>query len=57
MRVVVDDLLHFETDERFDYVLLIGVLEYAARFSAGEKPFETYLQVVDEVACSRREKL
>ncbi len=46
VRVVNDDLLRFQTEERFDYVLLIGVLEYAARFSTSEKPFETYLQVV-----------
>jgi SAM-dependent methyltransferase len=46
VRVVADDLLHFETDEHFDYVLLIGVLEYAARFSNSERPFESYLRVV-----------
>lgn len=46
VRVVVDDLLHFQTDEQFDYVLLIGVLEYAARFSKSDRPFTTYLQVV-----------
>ena len=39
VRVVVDDLLHFETDEQFDYVLLIGVLEYAARFAKSDDPF------------------
>jgi SAM-dependent methyltransferase len=46
VRVVVDDLLHFQTDEQFDYVLLIGVLEYAARFSNSDDPFASYLQVV-----------
>ncbi len=46
VRVVVDDLLHFQTDERFDCILLIGVLEYAALFSGREKPFEHYLQAV-----------
>src|ERR1019366_3672071 len=46
VRVVVDDLLSFETDERFDCILLIGVLEYAALFSGREKPFEHYLQAV-----------
>ena len=39
VRVFVDDLLCFETDERFDCVLLIGVLEYAAVFSTQENPF------------------
>jgi GT2 family glycosyltransferase/SAM-dependent methyltransferase len=46
VRVVVDDLLRFETEERFDCILLIGVLEYAALFSDSEKPFEDYLQTV-----------
>ena len=46
VRVVVDDLLSFATDERFDCILLIGVLEYAALFSEREKPFEHYLQAV-----------
>ncbi len=46
VRVVVDDLLSFESDERFDCILLIGVLEYAALFSGREKPFEHYLQAV-----------
>jgi lipopolysaccharide biosynthesis protein/GT2 family glycosyltransferase/SAM-dependent methyltransferase len=46
VRVFVDDLLCFETDERFDCVLLIGVLEYAAVFSTQENPFAHYLQSV-----------
>jgi GT2 family glycosyltransferase/SAM-dependent methyltransferase len=46
VRVVVDDILRFETDERFDCILLIGVLEYAALYSGREKPFEHYLQAV-----------
>ncbi len=46
VRVVVDDLLRFETDELFDCILLIGVLEYAGLFSDSDKPFEEYLQTV-----------
>ena len=46
VRVVVDDFLSFETDERFDCILLIGVLEYAALFSDKENPFEHYLRAV-----------
>ena len=46
VRVVVDDFLRFETEERFDWVLLIGVLEYAAMFSDRENPFEHYLRSV-----------
>ena len=33
-----DDVLAFESDARFDWVLLIGVLEYAAVFSAAADP-------------------
>lgn len=46
VRVVVDDILSFATDERFDCILLIGVLEYAALFSGSDKPFEHYLRAV-----------
>ena len=46
VRVVVDDLLRFDTEETFDWVFLIGVLEYAAMFSASENPFEHYLRSV-----------
>ncbi len=46
VRVVAEDLLRFETSERFDYVLLVGVLEYAALFARGETPFASYLRVV-----------
>jgi len=44
VRVVVDNLFRFETDEQFDCVLLIGVLEYAAMFSTEENPFERLVQ-------------
>lgn len=44
VRVVVDDLLRFESDEAFDWVLLIGVLEYAPVFAEGEDPAGGYLR-------------
>jgi len=46
VHVFVDDLLHFETDERFDFVLLIGVLEYAPAFSSENDPVQHYLRSV-----------
>ena len=52
VRVFVDDLLNFETDERFDFVLLIGVLEYAAVFSSQENPFAHYLESVTRFLAS-----
>lgn len=44
VRVFADNLTRFETDERFDYILLIGVLEYAAVFSGHPNPFENQLR-------------
>lgn len=31
-------------DEKFDYVTLIGVLEYAGKFTEGQNPFKTFLE-------------
>ncbi len=46
VRVVVDDLLLFETEETFDWVVLIGVLEYAAVFCTSPESFR-------ELTCGR----
>ncbi len=46
VRLFVDDLLRFETDQSFDFVLLIGVLEYAPLFSEQEDPVGHYLRSV-----------
>ena len=43
--VFVDEIEQFETDERFDWVLMIGVLEYAPRFSKDPAPVQSYLRV------------
>jgi len=44
VRVVVDNLASFIADERFDFVLFIGVLEYAAVFSDHDNPFVHHLR-------------
>jgi SAM-dependent methyltransferase/TolA-binding protein len=46
VHVFVDDLLRFETAKRFDFVLLIGVLEYAPVFSDQNDPVQHYLRSV-----------
>jgi GT2 family glycosyltransferase/SAM-dependent methyltransferase len=46
VKVFVDDLLRYETNERFDWILLIGVLEYAPVFSDKKEPAQHYLQAV-----------
>jgi SAM-dependent methyltransferase len=43
VKVVVDDLTRFEATETFDWVLLIGVLEYASVFSNSIDPTGDYL--------------
>ena len=42
--IFVDNLTKFQTEQRFDYVLFIGVLEYAAVFSDGVSPFVDQLR-------------
>ena len=46
VRIVADDLLRFNTAQQFDWILLIGVLEYAALFSDQDNPTEDYLRSV-----------
>ena len=45
VRVYADDLLSFATDQRFDWVLLVSVLEYAPLFASGNggDPVAEYL--------------
>lgn len=44
IKVVVDNLVDFETPDRFQWILLVGVLEYAAVFSDQSEPVRQYLQ-------------
>lgn len=44
VKVYADDLLHLRIDELFDWVLLIGVLEYAPVFSDHQDPVGHYLR-------------
>ncbi|TEB04611.1 Cyclopropane-fatty-acyl-phospholipid synthase [Pelotomaculum schinkii] len=46
VRIFVDDLLRFETDERFDWILLVGVLEYAPVFTDEKEPAQYYLRTI-----------
>jgi GT2 family glycosyltransferase/SAM-dependent methyltransferase len=42
--VVADDLLELEIAQRFDWVLMVGVLEYAPLFCGGPDPTAVYLR-------------
>jgi len=44
VRVVIDDLVDFDTLERFQWILLVGVLEYASVFSEEKNPVAHYLR-------------
>ncbi|WP_051273488.1 methyltransferase [Desulfotruncus alcoholivorax] len=46
VKVFVDDLLRFETGQRFDWILLVGVLEYAPVFTDEKEPTQHYLCTV-----------
>ncbi len=43
LKVLSEDINIWKTNEKFDYIVFIGVLEYAGIFSDGENPFETFL--------------
>jgi len=44
VRVLLEDLVAFESEERYDWVTLIGVLEYSPTFAPGADPVLTYLK-------------
>lgn len=46
VRFIVDDFLSLELEERFDWVLMIGVFEYSQKFGRTENRQEEYLNVV-----------
>jgi SAM-dependent methyltransferase len=48
VRVCCENLLEFTTEERFDWVLMIGVLEYAPLFSKELSPVSHYLRTAAE---------
>ena len=46
LRIIVGNLNDVAFDAPFDYVLLIGVLEYAGKYTDGEDPYRTFLENV-----------
>ncbi|MHC4644448.1 MAG: class I SAM-dependent methyltransferase [Planctomycetota bacterium] len=43
LEVIVGGLQDFECKEQFDYIIVIGVLEYAGGFYWGEDPYKSFL--------------
>lgn len=44
LEIIAANLNDISFEEKFDYVTLIGVLEYAGKFTDGNTPFKTFLQ-------------
>ena len=44
LHLLVGNLNDMSFSEPFDYILLIGVLEYAGKFTEGEHPYRTFLE-------------
>lgn len=44
--IIVGNLNDIDFNEKFDYITLIGVLEYALSFTASEHPYEDFLKAV-----------
>jgi SAM-dependent methyltransferase len=51
LEMIVGGFQDFETSERFDYVTIIGVLEYAAEFYGGKNPYESFLKQAGQLLC------
>ena len=43
LEIINEDILKWTTKEKFDYVVFIGVLEYAGVFSDDDNPYENFL--------------
>lgn len=44
LEIIAGNLNDVKFEEKFDYVTLIGVLEYAGKFTNGNTPFKTFLE-------------
>lgn len=44
VQVYVDNLMDFDPAQYFDWVIMVGVLEYAPVFAGGNRPLDTYLR-------------
>lgn len=46
LEILVGNLNDIKFKEKFDYITLIGVLEYAGKFTQGNTPFKTFLEKI-----------
>lgn len=45
LEVICGDIVNWKTEKKFDYVIFIGVLEYASVFMDGSNPAEEFLKI------------
>ncbi len=43
LEIIIGNLENYTTNKKFDFVVCVGVLEYAGSFVNGEKPYEKFL--------------
>lgn len=48
LEIIVGNLSDIKLENKFDYVTLIGVLEYAGKFTKGQNPFYTFLNQIKQ---------
>jgi 2-polyprenyl-3-methyl-5-hydroxy-6-metoxy-1,4-benzoquinol methylase len=46
LEIIVGNLNDIQFDKKFDYITLIGVLEYAAMYTSSESPYEDFLKTI-----------
>lgn len=46
MEVMVGNLSQMKKEQKFDYVVCIGVLEYAGTFIEGSEPYKSFLEII-----------
>eukprot|EP01036_Dinobryon_divergens_P034799 gene34799-45011_t len=49
VKVYVDNITQFETDEKFDWILMIGVLEYSPKYASTQNPPDEYLSIAKKL--------
>lgn len=46
LEVVIDNLENYKPTEKYDYVVCVGVLEYAARFINTKEPYQAFMKML-----------
>ena len=49
LKIIVGNFHDITFEEKFDYITLIGVLEYAKMFTEGKKPYQTFINNIKKL--------